>query len=93
MKFEISLKTKCIPSDYRFMIVSLIKNLLENADKEYYEKLYLYNGKANKKSKPFVFNLRYTKYTYKENEIHIDGKCILEISCPSTEFMIYLQTN
>lgn len=76
------LKDGIIPIGYRMMIVSLLKKAIEKGDKEYFNKLYYYNEKKNKKIKSFCFGTYLQNFKFEEEGIKVDGKINITISTP-----------
>ncbi|MCX7759678.1 MAG: CRISPR-associated endoribonuclease Cas6 [Hydrogenothermaceae bacterium] len=74
MRVKVALKTDKIPMLYRHRMISLIKEALKKADREYKE--FLYN---NKITKPFTFNLSFPKNKeILEADIQIDSNFIVK---------------
>lgn len=91
MRCKIQIYTEKISLRYRMMFVSLIKHALEESNKEYFNRLYNFEGdKKNKKMKPFVFSTYLEDYEMGEEYIKINGRINLIISTPDTELFINL---
>ncbi|WP_294358716.1 CRISPR-associated endoribonuclease Cas6 [uncultured Clostridium sp.] len=75
-------KDGVIPIGYRIMIVSLLKNAIEKGDKEYFDKLYYYNDKKNKKIKSFCFGTYLEDFKFEGDIIRVNGKMNITISTP-----------
>lgn len=71
------------------MFVSLIKKALEISDKKYFNKLYYYKDKLNKKSKNFCFSVYLNEYEIKDEHFKTNS-VQFNISSPDKEFMINL---
>lgn len=80
MKILFTAKDNKFPLQYRVVICSLIKNALEKADEEYFKSLYYYNGKKNKKIKPFTFSVFLKDYEIRSYEINLKGRSSITIS-------------
>lgn len=86
MRVGIEFKTSEIPQAYGMLICSLIKSALKKEDEDYYNSLYFYNGKKNKKTKNFTYSIYIKDYELKEEVFHIKDKIIVNISTPEYEF-------
>lgn len=74
MRIKVLIKTNKIPIIYRHRVISLFKEALKKADKDYKE--FLYNGKI---TKPFSFNLLLPKEKKPEKaKIQIDENFVIE---------------
>jgi len=80
---EIDIENKKLPLAYRMKFVSLIKYAIEKESSDEYKKLYLYEGKKNKKTKPFVFSVYLKDFKIEESNINVEGGANLTISTPS----------
>jgi CRISPR-associated endoribonuclease Cas6 len=67
------------------LFVSLIKEALKEADPNYYDKLYFYGERANKKSKNFCFSVFVSNFEEKNGILYVKDKIILNISTPDYE--------
>lgn len=91
MRLRCEYKTEKIPVAYQMMFVSLIKESLKKTDKEYYEKIYIFDeGKANKSPKNFCFSVFMKDFQREGDEFLIKDKLIFNVSSPDYEFMINL---
>lgn len=90
MRAKVEIYTEKIPLGYRMMFVSVIKHSLEKTNKEYFNRLYNFGDRKNKKMKPFVFSTYLENYEIGEEYIKINGKVNLIISTPDTELFINL---
>ena len=88
MRLSCEYNTKEIPVTYNMMFVSLIKEALKGVNKDYFEKLYLYNGKHNKKIKNFTFSVFLKDFEMNGNILKINDKIIFNISTLDYEFGI-----
>lgn len=82
--------TERLPISYRMLFVSYIKKCLEKADQEYYNSLYFYNGKKNKKTKPFSFSIFIQNYELQDEEFIINGDISLNITSSDPQFLMTL---
>ncbi len=74
MRFCINFSCERLPVAYQMMFVSLIKRALEISDKEYFNSLYDFNGKKNKKIKDFTFSIKLSEFKLENDEfILADG--------------------
>ncbi|AMA74170.1 MULTISPECIES: CRISPR-associated endoribonuclease Cas6 [Aneurinibacillus] len=85
MRIVFSLKTKVIPISYRMIIVSLVKECLQQANEKYYRKLYETNQAV---LKPFTFAPYLKNFRFAEDEIYLD-ELVLTFSSPDFEFMLH----
>lgn len=90
MRLKCDFKAANLPISHNMMFVSLIKEALKKSDPEYYEKLYSFNGKSNKKSKNFCFATRMKGFDVNGDIANIKEGISLFISSPDTEFILYL---
>jgi CRISPR-associated endoribonuclease Cas6 len=89
MRFTCEFITDKIPVAYNMMMLSAIKSALSKVSEEYYDELYRYeNDKKNKKIKPFTFSLYLKGYEFKEDEILIKDKIVLNVSTSDYNFGI-----
>ena len=68
------------------MFVSLIKEALKISDESYYEQLYTYQGKHNKKSKSFTFANFFQNISIQGDQILHGGRIRLFLSSPDPIF-------
>lgn len=90
MRLKCDFSVDRLPISHNMMFVSLIKEALKKSDPEYYEKLYSFNGKANKKSKNFCFSVGINDYDIDEDCFKVNGRMSFYVSSPDTEFLVYL---
>lgn len=91
MRLRCEYRTEEIPQGYHMMFVSLIKEALNQVDKEYCENLYTYDGnKANKRSKDFTFAVFMNDFELEEEMFLINDRVVLNLSTPDYEFGIKL---
>lgn len=85
MRFKINLQTvnERIPLGNRFMICSLIKNAIQNGDKDLFDEIYLYEDKKNKKIKDFTFSIYLNHFEVTENYVEVKGDLSVTISTPN----------
>lgn len=91
MRIGVEYKTDKIPVAYQMLIVSLIKEAIKKEDKEYYNKLYLYEeNTANKQTKNFCCSLFMKGFKKREDVFIISDRIIFNISSPDYRFMVNL---
>ncbi|NLD48231.1 MAG: CRISPR-associated endoribonuclease Cas6 [Clostridiaceae bacterium] len=90
MRLKCDFKVDRLPISHNMMFVSLIKESLKKSDQEYYEKLYNFNGKANKKSKNFCFSVKMRGFDIDGDIAVIKDGVSLLVSSPDAEFILYL---
>jgi len=92
MKLRINFlaKDKKMPLSYRMMITSLIKKSLEVSDEQYFENMYYYGEKKNKKIKPFTFAVFFNDYSIEKSIVNLNGNGSIIISTCDYNFGINL---
>lgn len=80
--------TEKIPLSYNMMFVSLIKESLKKVNKDYYERLYNYEGKNNKKIKNFCYSVMLKNFIISNDEFKIKDRILFNVSTPDYEFGI-----
>lgn len=90
MRLSCSFKCDKFPVTYQMLGVSLIKQSLEQADSEYFDRLYKYEDKSNKKSKNFCFSVFVKDYEIQDDTFVVNGDVIINFSTPDLEFGINL---
>ena len=88
MRLKCEFKTEKIPVANRMMFVSLIKDALCKVNQEYFDKLYKFEEKNNKKIKPFSFAVMLKDFEMKGEEISIRDRMVLNITTVDYEFGI-----
>ena len=79
------LETDKFPRNYNTAIMSIIKESLKKSNKDYYENIYYYEGKTNKKTKNFTFSVYIKGYDIENEDFIVKDKVILNISTPDLE--------
>jgi len=88
------LRIKCffesnfIPVDYNMMFVSFIKECLKKSDEDYFNKLFYYQNKQNKKSKNYSFAIGFNNFKLDGNVFNIGGDVIFNLTSPDLEFFV-----
>lgn len=90
MRLKCDFVTDIIPISHNMMFVSLIKEALKKSNQEYFNKLYTFNGKANKRSKIFCFSVDIKDYEIEGDSMKVNDRVSFVVSSPDTEFLIYL---
>lgn len=72
------------------MFVSLIKEALKKSDLEYFDRLYTFNRKSNKKSKNFCFSVKMKGFDVDGDIANVKDGVSFLISSPDAEFILYL---
>jgi CRISPR-associated endoribonuclease Cas6 len=90
MRFICEYKTDKLPIGYQTLFLSLIKESLKNVSEDYYKKLYEYENRNNKKTKPFCFGVFIKNFELRDNYFNIQDRVILNISTADYEFGINL---
>ncbi|MGL4849408.1 MAG: CRISPR-associated endoribonuclease Cas6 [Clostridium sp.] len=86
------MKENKISLSYRMFFASLIKNCLSKADKEYFDKIFFYEGKKSKKIKPFCFSVYLQDFKIKDDSIEVNGDVKFIISSADMKFNILIFT-
>lgn len=84
-----SFKCSKLPTTYNMLFVSLIKKSIETASEEYFNKMYYYGEKANKKSKNYTFSVFLSGFTRKSHEFLIEDEVRLFVSSPDVEWIFH----
>ncbi|MDT8719673.1 CRISPR-associated endoribonuclease Cas6 [Clostridium sp. 19966] len=90
MRLSCEYKTDKVPVAHKMMFVSLIKSALAMVDEEYYESLYNFDEKSNKKIKPFSFSVQLKEFKMQEGIFKIEDKIVFNVTTPDYEFGIKL---
>lgn len=91
LRLKCEFKCDKIPVGYQMLFVSIIKQALKDSDKEYYKKIYTYNGnKANKQSKNFCFSVFMKDFEKNNDDFLIKDKVSLIVSSNDCEFILKL---
>lgn len=75
---------------YRSFVMSLIKQALNSSNPEYFQKLYYWDGKKNKWTKPFCFAVYFPEFKLIDDNIYCNKQFIINISSSDYEFIINL---
>lgn len=86
------MKNNKLPLGYRMLFASLIKNCLSKSDKEYFDKMFFYEGKKSKKIKPFSFSVYLENFKINNDYIELNGDVKLIISSADMKFNILVFT-
>jgi CRISPR-associated endoribonuclease Cas6 len=90
MRFTCEYKTDKLPIGYQTLFLSLIKESFKKVNEDYYKKLYEYEGKHNKKTKPFCFGVFIKGYEIVGDCFNVHDSVILNISTADYELGINL---
>lgn len=90
MRLVCTYKCEKLPISYHMMFVSLIKESIKKSNKAYYQELYEYENKKNKKSKNFCFSVYISDYEIVDDNFLVKGEVKLYISSPDEKFILYL---
>lgn len=90
MRLSCEYTTEKIPVANKMLFVSLIKEAIKRVNKEYYEKLYNFEGKNNKQIKPFCFGVFLKGFKLEGDIINIEDRVVFNVSTPDYEFGINL---
>ncbi|WPZ19204.1 CRISPR-associated endoribonuclease Cas6 [Geobacillus subterraneus] len=90
MRIECTFQTEKIPVSYHYMMVSIIKEALFLSAPQKADELYNYNGKRNKKSKPFSFAVLLNQFKKEEHEFFIFGNVKMIVSAFDPQWLLYL---
>lgn len=84
------MKNKKIGIGYRMFVLSMIKKILSDYDKEYFESMFLYDGKKSKRIKPFTFSVYFKDYKIGTDFIEVNGEVKIIISSADMKFNMIL---
>jgi CRISPR-associated endoribonuclease Cas6 len=90
MRIECVFKTEVIPVSYHYMVISMLKESFLLSAPEKMEELYIYEGKRNKRSKPFTFAVLLNKFQKIDNEFFIEGNVKIIVSSSDAQWLLYL---
>jgi CRISPR-associated endoribonuclease Cas6 len=90
MRLKCEYKTESLPVAHRMLWVSLIKESLKKVNAYYYNRLYNYEGKNNKKIKNFSFSIFMKDFKMNGDLFEIKDKVIFNITTNDYEFGINL---
>ena len=85
MRMKVEFKTDKIPISYNTLFMSVIKESIRKSSEEYYNNLYYYEGKSNKKTKNFTFSVYVKGYDIENENFIVQDRVILNISTPDLE--------
>ncbi|KYO67321.1 CRISPR-associated endoribonuclease Cas6 [Thermovenabulum gondwanense] len=85
MRFTAIFSTDKLPQANNMLFVSLMKEAIQKSNPEYYEKIYFYDGKKNKRPKNFCFSIFVKDFEVMDEFYHIKDKIFLNISTPDYE--------
>ena len=90
MSMKVEFKTDKLPISYNTLFMSFIKEAIKKSSEEYYNSLYFYEDKNNKKTKNFTFSVYVKGYDIENENFIVKDKVILNISTPDVELGINL---
>ena len=90
MRMKVEFKTDKLPIAYNTLFMSVIKEAIKKSSEEYYNSLYFYEDKNNKKTKNFTFSVYVKGYDIENENFIVKDKVILNISTPDVELGINL---
>lgn len=90
MRMKVEFKTDKLPIAYNTLFMSVIKEAIKKSSEEYYNSLYFYEDKNNKKTKNFTFSVYVKGYDIENENFIVKDKVILNISTPDLELGINL---
>ena len=90
MRMKVEFKTDKLPIAYNTLFMSVIKEAIKKYSEEYYNSLYFYEDKNNKKTKNFTFSVYVKGYDIENENFIVKDKVILNISTPDVELGINL---
>lgn len=79
MRILVEIKTKEIPLNYNYMILSLIKNNLKKENPILFKSFYNGNG-YNFRTKPFTYALKLENFKISKEKVFLQERCMLTIS-------------
>ncbi len=90
ISIEGKMKNKKIPVAYRMFCLSMIKKIISDFDKSYFEEMFFYKGKKTKKTKPFTFSVFLNDYKVNKDFIDVNGRVKMIISTPDIKLNMIL---
>lgn len=90
MRFKCEYKADRLPIANGMMFVSLIKQSLKKVNKDYFNEVYVYEDKSNKKIKDLCFAVNFSDYEIKDNLVYINGRVTLSITTSDYQMGINL---
>lgn len=85
MRMKVEFKTTKLPIAYNTLFMSVIKESIRKSSEDYYNNLYYYDGKSNKKTKNFTFSVYVKGYNIENENFIVRDKVVLNISTPDLE--------
>lgn len=85
MRMKVEFKTDKLPISYNTLFMSVIKEAIRKSNEDYYNRLYYYGDKSNKKTKNFTFSVYVKGYDIENENFIVKDRVILNISTPDLE--------
>lgn len=89
MRIKCVFFTNQLPVSYHSLFSSLIKKCIQTSDEEYYQNLYYYQKRKNKRTKPFSFAVLLHDYEMKKDAFHIRGQVDLYVSSADQQWFVH----
>lgn len=90
MRMKVEFKIDKLPIAYNTLFMSVIKEAIKKSSEEYYDRLYFYEDKNNKKTKNFTFSVYVKGYEIENENFIVKDRVILNISTPDLELGLNL---
>ena len=90
MRMKVEFKTNKLPIAYNTLFMSVIKEAIKKSSEDYYNDIYFYGDKNNKKTKNFTFSVYIKGYEIEEENFLVKDKVILNISTPDLEAGLHI---
>ncbi len=90
MRMKVEFKADKLPISYNTLFMSVIKEAIRKSNEDYYNNLYYYEGKSNKKTKNFTFSVYVKGYDIENENFIVKDRVILNISTPDLELGLHI---
>lgn len=90
MRMKVEFKTDKLPIAYNTLFMSVIKEAIKKSNESYYNRLYFYEDKNNKKTKNFTFSVYVKGYDIENENFIVKDRVVLNISTPDLELGLNL---
>ncbi|MCX7904250.1 MAG: CRISPR-associated endoribonuclease Cas6 [Caloramator sp.] len=88
MRLRCIFKADMLPVSYNMLFISLIKESLSRVDKEYFNNLFYFEEKSNKKSKNYSFAVGLKNFSLQGGNFIINDSISLTLTSPDIEFFV-----
>lgn len=89
LRIQCVFSSSLLPVSYNMLFVSLIKECIKKVDENYFNELFYYEDKTNKKSKNYSFSVKLGRFNLNKNLFEIiDGDIVFTLSSPDEKFIV-----